>query len=312
MTGNGNRWAILNGFGISLGDSVIGLQALTAAMQLGVIAAPPTLFRKPGLRRMVDKLYPLAAEFCTLAPLPETLAPRDLAGAFARVIDMRDFAFDPGFRGVAMIDFFLSRLGLDPARVPRALKRNTWLAPRTRPVAPEFDAGYALVCPASSMSMRDMPQSAHARILRWLLERGWRVVTQGRPPEDLAERVAQAPALDSVDALCGLVANAACVISTDTAMVHLADAFAVPCLAFFTTHRPEWRVRDYPLCTAVHLPPRGLPDALEFPRGPADLAATQDAWTARGGDMAWLDGLLDEFAVTLLGETNRRPATPVR
>lgn len=296
VSGNSTRWAILNGFGISLGDSVIGLQALWAAMQLGAVASPPVLFRKPGLRRMVDKIYPLAADFCSVAALPETLTLNDPAlSRFGHVVDMRDFAFDPRFRCVAMIDFFLDRLGLDAGAVPAALKRNVWLAARTRPIVPDFGRGYVLVCPASSMSLRDMPQGAHARLLEWLLKRGKTVVTQGRPPDELAERVRCVGALETPDALCGLVANAACMIATDTAMVHLADAFDVPSLAFFTTHRPEWRVRDYPTCRPVHLPAIGLPDALEFMRGPADLAATQDAWSARGADFAWLDGLLQEF-----------------
>jgi ADP-heptose:LPS heptosyltransferase len=36
-------------------------------------------------------------------------------------------------------------------------------------------------------------------------------------------------------------------ITIDTAMAHLANAFNKPCLAFFPTHDPLWRVRDYPL-----------------------------------------------------------------
>lgn len=297
VTGSTNRWAILNGFGISLGDSIIGLQALSAAMQLGAITEKPLLIRKPGLRRMVDKLYPVAADFADIASLVENMQPAALLGqGFTKVVDIRDFAFDPGFRGVAMIDFFLDRLGLDPASVPPALKRNSWLAPRISPTPPVFGSGYALVCPASSMSMRDMPHDAHARVLAWLLARGWQVATQGRPPEALQDQVIHLPACATMAELCGQVAHAACVIATDTAMVHLADAFSVPTLAFFTTHRPEWRMRDYANCTAIHLQPEGLPEALEFVRGPADLAATQEAWSVRGADMAWIDGLLDRFA----------------
>jgi hypothetical protein len=287
--------AILNGFGISVGDSVIGLQALWAARALGHVTAPPVLIRRPGLRPMVDLVYPLAADFCSLRPLPAALEAADLLGqGFDHVIDIRDFAFDPGFRGVAMIDFFLTRLGLDPATVPPALRRNTWLAPRVAAHAPPADRGYALVCPSSSMALRDMPDAVHRAIQRRLLGRGLRVLTQGAP----VEGAARAPAMESMEALCGLVAGAACIISTDTAMVHLADAFAVPCLAFFTTHRPEWRVRDYPLCTAMHLTAPGLPEALEFQRGPEDLAAVLAAWQAASGEVA---AMLERFLDTVEG-----------
>jgi hypothetical protein len=284
--------AIINGFGISLGDSIIGLQALWAAQQLGHVQAPPVLIRGPGLRPMVDLVYPLAANFCSVRPLSEGLeVSAVLAQGFERVIDLRDLAFDPAFRGAAMIDFFLRRLELDPETVPVALRRNSWLASHVRPVMPSFGAGYALVCPSSSMPMRDMPPVAHDRILRWLRARGMRVVTQGAA----GSSARAAPIFETMPELCGLVAGASCVISTDTAMVHLADAFSVPCLAFFTTHRPEWRVRDYPRCYPVYLRPEGLPEALEFMRGPEDLAATRAAWERRGKDMAWLDPVLERF-----------------
>jgi hypothetical protein len=39
--------AILNGFGRSLGDSIIGLQALTLAIEVGMIAPDPVLLRLP-------------------------------------------------------------------------------------------------------------------------------------------------------------------------------------------------------------------------------------------------------------------------
>ncbi len=77
-------------------------------------------------------------------------------------------------------------------------------------------------------------------------------------------------------------------VSADTAMPHLADAYAVPCLTFFTTHRPEWRARDYPLARSVYLPVQGLPDALEFARGPEDAIAARAAWFSRGANLVWL------------------------
>ncbi len=256
---------------------MIGVQALAAALALGALAAPPVLFRLPGLPAPVQQVYAAAADLCEVRPLPwaDATPARPFAGAagFARVIDLRDFAFDPAFRGVAMIDFFLGRLGLDPARVPPALRRNAWLAPRLRPR--NALRGHILVCPRSSMRLRDMPAGLHAELVRWLAAAsGRKVLTQGAPVAGAAE----APPAAGLGALCGLVAGAALVITTDTAMVHLADAFAVPTLALFTTHRPEWRMRDYPRCRALHFPVPGLPEALEFARTPQDEAAAASAW----------------------------------
>lgn len=276
------RTAILNGFGRSLGDGVIGLQALSVAIDAGAVTSPPVLFRLPGLSKLLGELY-AAAEFAEIRTLPWTdeTPSRVFAGArnFSRVIDLRDFAFDPDFRGRAMIDFFLTRLGVDHARVSSSQKRNSWLLRRVCPEPPSTMApGAILLCPRASMALRDMPPVIETAILGWLQEH------TGRP-------VVVQPEAGSLSALCGQVVAAALVISTDTAMVHLADAFSVPCLAFFTTHRPEWRARDYPLCRAVHLPP-DLPPALEFSRSDADLAAAHAAWFPQGDNLSWLHAAL--------------------
>jgi hypothetical protein len=290
--------AILNGFGVSLGDGIIGLQALAAARALGVLGRP-VLLRRNDCRQMVDALYGLAADFADIAPLPDEL-PADFAARFDRVIDIRDFAFDPAFRGVAMIDFFLARLGLMPAGVPAELRRNAWLAPRIAPTRPAgLPEGYVLFCPRASMAQRDMPASTQARLLRILLEsQTLPVITQGSVPPGMEGRVGAAPDCASIAELCALVAGAACIVSTDTAIVHLADAFGVGCLSIFTTHKPEWRVRDYPQAVPVALPVRGLPPALEFIRGEDDLAAIALGW--RDG-AALLDAALVRFLALQAG-----------
>ncbi len=279
--------AILNGFGRSLGDSIIGLQALTLALEAGTIAPDPVLLRLRGLPPITRQLYDAARHLASVETLPwadEKPGPRPgTASGFDNLIDLRDFAFDAGFRGVAMIDYFLHRLGVDPAQVPSARKRNGWLASRVRP-APQFlKPGYVLVCPTAALPIRCMPVPIHEAAMAWLRAHTDQPV------------VSQASLLreSSLAGLCGLVASAGLIVSTDTAMVHLADAFSVPCLAFFTTHRPEWRMRDYPLCRAVHLP-AALPPALEFDRGDDDRRAALAAWFPDGPDLGWLDRALGD------------------
>ncbi len=263
------------------------------ALDQGALPGPPVLFRLPGLAPLVQQTY-RAADFCEVRDLPWAYETPDTpflpAAAFARTIDIREFAFDPAFRGVAMNDYFLRALGVDPASVAPTAKRIAWLAPRLQPTPAEAP-GYVLVCPKTSMALRDMPPEIHAAIVAWLLAAGHRVVTQGEaPPGALA-----APSCETLADLAGLVAGAHAVVSADTAMPHLADAYSVACLAFFTTHRPEWRVRDYKLCRTVHLP-TGLPDALEFSRGPEDVAAARAAWFPDGADLSWLHRALAPLA----------------
>ena len=236
---------------------------------------------------MVRALYPLAADFADLADLPDGLSatpppplPADLRAAFGRVIDMRDFAFDDDFRAVSMVDFFLRRLGLHPHDVPAPLRRNTWLAPRVRVrrVA-GLPQTYLLFCPRASMPQRDMPTALQERLLRALIDmQPLPIVTQGAVPSGFAKRVVAAPDCGTIEELCGLVAHAEKIVATDTAIAHLADAWSVPSHVAFTTHRPEWRVRDYPHCSATLMPVRGLPPGLEFLRSEEDLRAVEAGW----------------------------------
>jgi Glycosyltransferase family 9 (heptosyltransferase) len=285
------RVAILNGFGRTLGDGLIGLQALHLAMRLGIVPPRPALFRLPGLAPMVQAVHE-AADFAEIRTLPWSHVtpdtPFDGADDFDQVIDIRDFAFDPDFLRTSMIDFFLRRLGVEPQIVPSYLKRNAWLASRIAPQPSPWPNGYILVCPRSSTPLRDMPDAIHDCILRQVAAIG-PSVTQGNVPPELTGEVAHAPECATLADLCALVRNASWVISTDTGMVHLADAFEVPCLAFFPTHYPEWRVRDYPRCVPMPIALRSaLPPGLEFARNPHDHVIAQRAWFPNGADLGWL------------------------
>jgi hypothetical protein len=281
---------ILNGFGISLGDGIIGLQALYAARAVGAIQGEVVLARtEPPAKPLVPQLYTLAGDLARVVPMAQ--APRS-----GRLIDIRDFAFDPLFAQLPMIDFFLTRLGLPPESVPASLKRNVWLATRARhlPIPPR-SPGYVLVCPNASIPLRDMPPEVHEALVTRLSKRGvGPILTQG----PALAAATTAPSCTTLRELCALVARACCVISTDTAMVHLADAFDVPWLAFLTTHRAEMRIRDYPLCQPIHLPIAGLPENIEFVRSESDLVAARKAWFPDRLRLAWLDRALDQFGPT--------------
>lgn len=294
-TSDAHRTAILNGFGRTLGDGIIGLQALSVVLEEGAVPPSPVLFRLPGLPPVLRALY-RAADFAAARSLPWEYATREqdvpAARRFGRIIDLRDFAHDAGFLAASMIDFFFVRLGVDPASIAPARRRNLWLARRMKP-PDAAGARVILVCPRAAGPLRAMPPEIHARICDFCAEvaRGRRIITQGAVPPGLAGRVRPRPTSGPFAALCALVAAADWVVATDTAMVHLADAFDVPCLAFFPTHDPAWRVRDYPHCTPVRLP-SALPAGIEFARDGSDLTQARAAWFPHGDDLGWLDRAL--------------------
>lgn len=270
---------------------MIGLAALAAARAAGALEdRRPLLVRKPLFgRRLIHQLYAAAKPLADTTWFPYRAdQPRPIEDR----IDIREFAFNPAFRGVAMIDFFLRNLGADPAQIPAAAKRNLWLARVLRPRRPRnLPRRYVLVCPRAAMLLRSMPRAFYGKVLADLLAlQDLPVVSQGRPPVP-HRRLLYCPAVASLPELAGLISGSHLIVSTDTSIVHLADAFSVPTLAFYVTHRPEWRARDYPFCQTIHLPAE-LPPALEFARDAADLAIAEAAWFAPRHDLSWLTAIL--------------------
>jgi hypothetical protein len=75
----------------------------------------------------------------------------------------------------------------------------------------------------------------------------------------------------------------------------------VPCLAFFPTHPPQWRVRDYPRCLPIALQSR-LPPGIDFARRPSDDELAQLSWFPHGGDFGWLNRAMARAHERFVGE----------
>ncbi|AFQ46590.1 glycosyltransferase family 9 protein [Burkholderia cepacia] len=266
---------VINGMGVTLGDSVIGLTALDALR-----GAHPglrfTLYRPARAPRYVDALYALAAD--VVAPsraLPCTI---DALPAHVPCIDLGNHLYWPAFASQPMIDFFLDALGADPAAVPAAAKRNRWLARLRLPALPaEWQRPYVLFCPNASTAVRSVPPALRAACVERLVQRyGLPVVGFGPVAHPAYVDVSR----DATDTACFItwIKGASVLFAPDTAALHLADGFDVPTLGCFTTIRPTLRVRDYPHCVPVAL---DLPDALHGmhrSERPDDLAAVEAAY----------------------------------
>ncbi|WP_259294840.1 glycosyltransferase family 9 protein [Paraburkholderia sp. DHOC27] len=242
---------VINGMGVTLGDSIIGLTAIAALK-----AAHPHLhfvvYRPTLAPAYVEALYALASErFIEIRRLPWPLndIPRDEAR-----IDIGNHLFWPDFMTAPMIDFFLASLGVDTATIADALKANRWLQSLLLPQLPEAwrDRPYVLFCPDASTPVRSIPPAVRGALVTRLYERfGLPVLGFGALDH---------PHYEDVTALSGNTAeflawvkHARYVLTSDTAAVHIAAGFDVPTTAFFTTVAPELRVRDYPLCRPLAL-----------------------------------------------------------
>ena len=246
---------VINGMGVTLGDSIIGLTAVAAIRH----AHPQVRFvvYRPELSPpYVEQLYALAADkVAGTRPLPWPL--RDVSSDETR-IDMGNHLFWPGFMSLPMIDFFLGALGVPPESVPSADKANRWLQMLELPRLPDAwrDRPYVLFCPTASTPIRSVPQPVRATLVGRLFER-FGLPVLGFGPVDYPHYVDVAATSTSTAHFLAWIRHARYVLTSDTAAVHIAAGFDVPTTAFFTTIAPELRVRDYPHCQPVTL---NLPD----------------------------------------------------
>jgi hypothetical protein len=244
-----SRVHVINGMGVTLGDSVIGLTALTA-IKTRFPHLSFAIYRPAQTPRYVKRLYELAAPLLgSVIDLPVNL---DAIPYKELRIDLGNHLFWPKFSSLPMIDFFLDAMGIWPDEVPATDKRNHWLQKLAlpRPQAPE--GGYVLLCPSASTPVRSIPESLRSEFVEALSQR-YRLPVVGFGVIDhmlYTDVTVRAP--DTADFLAW-IKHAAYLVTPDTAAVHIAAGFDIPTTAFFSTIAPDLRVRDYPRCKPVSL-----------------------------------------------------------
>lgn len=270
------RVHLINAFGVTLGDSIIGLAALVAIKRLHPHLAF-TIYRPARAPRYVQRLYELAAHLGDVVFLPVPLArlPVD-----ELKIDIGNQLFWPRFASMPMIDFFLWALGVAPESIAADDKRNHWLA--DVPLAPMASEPYALFCPDASTPVRSIPASVRARIVARLAdETGLPVLGFGAVDHPRYRDIA--PLCADTDDFLAWIGHARYLVTADTAALHVAAGFDVPTTAFFSTIPASMRARDYANCAAVEM---NLPHlrGMHASARPADLDALERAYLDYGAD----------------------------
>ncbi|HGO6074590.1 TPA: glycosyltransferase family 9 protein [Burkholderia cepacia] len=266
---------VINGMGVALGDSVMGLTAIEALRRQNPDLRC-VMYRPGRAPAHTDGLYQLAAGVVAdMRWLPWPLSGLPVSEC---AIDLGNQLFWPEFATLPMIDFFLWALGVDPASVPADAKRNYWLKRLCLPdLATDLPSGgYVLFCSTASTPIRSIP----AELRREFVDRLWQAFglpVVGFEPIDHPHYVDVRALSPDTGSFIAWVKGARFLLSADTAAVHIAAGFDVPTTAFFTTIRPELRVRDYPLCRPVALDLPGL-DGVHASSREQDLSMLRDAY----------------------------------
>ncbi|WP_213767080.1 ADP-heptose--LPS heptosyltransferase [Caballeronia sp. dw_19] len=266
---------VINGMGVTLGDSVIGLTALTAIKaQFPRISF--TIYRPAHAPDYVKRLYELAAPLLgSIVDLPVKL---DAITYKELGVDLGNHLFWPKFASLPMIDFFLDAMGIKADEVQAIDKRNHWLQKLALPRPQTLKGDYVLLCPTASTPVRSIPASMHKDFVEALWQR-YRLPIAGFGAIDhmlYTDVTSRAP--DTADFLAW-IKHAAYLVTPDTAAVHIAAGFDIPTTAFFTTIAPDLRVRDYPHCKAVSLPVPEL-EGIQASNRASDVERVERAYRA--------------------------------
>ncbi|KXV02643.1 ADP-heptose--LPS heptosyltransferase [Caballeronia megalochromosomata] len=266
-----SRVHLVNAFGVTLGDSIIGLSALFAVKRLHPHLRF-AIYRPARAPRYVQRLYALAAPgFAGIVDLP---VPRASLPVDELRIDIGNQLFWPHFASMPMIDFFLWAMGVAPERIAAGDKCNRWLA--DVPLTAIEREPYALFCPDASTPVRSIPASVRARIVARLAdETGLPVLGFGAVDHPRYRDIA--PLSVETDDFLAWIRHARYLVTADTAALHVAAGFDVPTTAFFTTIPAFMRARDYANCVAVEF---ALPhlQGMHASARPADLDALERAY----------------------------------
>lgn len=263
--------SVINGMGVALGDSLVGLSALH-----WLVKARPGLdlhlYRANKSPSYVEETYALAKPWLRRVHyLPVPLARLTTPGG--PVVDLGDFVHWPEFAHMPMIDFFLWALGVDPASVPLEAKANRWLQEVPLPACEESQP-YVFFSPVASTPLRSLPEDMWPEAVDRLW-RFYKLPVRGYVPVAHTHYRNVSPADTASFLSC--VAGASVVLSVDTAAVHAAAGFDVPTLAFFNTIDPALRVASYAHCTAVDLRAEGI-EGLHASEDLSLLAIARESW----------------------------------
>jgi hypothetical protein len=243
------RVALFNAFGTGLGDNFVGMQMFQLALMRLRTVQPDIeidVFRtwkspKP------DYILKNASWVNQIRTTPINL--KHLLD-YDAYYDFSDFANLPGFLTRPWPDFQLINLGIDPQTVPKAFKQARYEVCHQA----DFDRGmkqlgrYGLrsktlrvfVHARASTYLRSIPPSALELLLNALQANGHHLVTD----DDLVAGVAKENNLaclychgQTLDELCGLVHACDVTISSDTFLLHVANAVSKKVIGLFVTTR---------------------------------------------------------------------------
>lgn len=301
------RIAVINIFHQAFGDALASLVALrelrrVLARRFGRVEID--LFQHR-CNRESEALYLRSGVVGAIHPLP---APLDRLAAYDAYVDTTGERVTPDAH---WLDLCIAACGVDPATVPAARKRMRVPidVAVSREVADDVAAARGrgrpvlLFHPSASSPIRGCPAEVAEAFVREVLRRTRWTVACAVPLEIEHPRLVDwSRASRTFDHLACLVAHADLVVSADSVVYHLADAFDVPAVALFTSIPPACRTAYSPCVEGISLAPD--------PNPILGLGSSSDPEAVAHARAMWRDLDAGRVIAALRGTVRRQRAAP--
>lgn len=250
------RIAIINAMSVGLGDHIVGsvafrrwIEAIGCQPQIDLFQINP------------HRVYSITQQYQQywneIHCLPNTL--EKFLGY--------DFYFDLGsmlahdeFNELPMIDFYLKIFGLDPSSLEPSQKRMQYKLQESPSIRKAMGVLRSVKRPLllfnhkTTTGLRDIPPGLAKEIIRQIILHTNYLVLSTSPLEYQAPRFLDLSRLSyDLNQFSNIVANVDAIVTADTFVYHLADAFSKPTVVIFTTIDPGLRTNYYPQTTSFFL-----------------------------------------------------------
>ncbi|WPU25448.1 hypothetical protein RI049_12190 [Cedecea neteri] len=243
------RLCIINGMGVTLGDSLIGIAALQAIKVINP-KLHLTVLRPHTCQGYVEEIYRLAGNVIDeLHFMPQELASFQ---GYDALIDAGNQLFREDFATLEMHDFFLRHLGIAPESVPEDIKTNRWLRDGMPEQAPLLEGRYVLFNHRASTQLRDIPPAVLVEFVAHIYrQHGLPVAGFGQI--DHPQFIDLSSHSRTTRDFIAIIRHARKVYTCDSSALHIAAAFEVPTTAYFNAIKPALRAAYYPQCKSIDM-----------------------------------------------------------
>ncbi|SOD79950.1 ADP-heptose:LPS heptosyltransferase [Serratia sp. JKS296] len=238
---------VINGLGVTLGDSIVGITALHAIKKINpeIII---NVVRPEHCPDYVNEIYYMAG------PIIDKIQymPYDISMTTESdvVIDMGNQVYWSDFDCCEMHDFFIKNLGIPPSSVSLDLKSNSWL--RNSKYESFKKENYVLFCPNASTEIRSIPNKYHKKIVETLSQK-FKSRVLGFHDVDHENYLNISNYSRNTACFAGIIKNASYLYTCDSSALHLGAGFRIPTTCIFTTIKPEYRSLYYKDCESIYV-----------------------------------------------------------